>query len=387
MCDNKTMENAETTYGFYLIKVPSKKWEKGYYYAVRYKDENGEWLPTKKSTATDNEVMAKAFAIENKEKIIEEYKEHIKNIHKKQDGKGFYKMLEEYYTADSKYLKDDYANNKRFIPLKRGRELVSIIKYYFIPYFKEEKINTIQGITRSVYSGLKIYLQNAESKKGGKLTTKCINTYLTSFNRILQYHERNELIPKLPYSKGTGIIKITAKERLNAKQPNPLPTNMLMGIFDVSLAGKNKRENTLLYYMLGLMGLTTGMREKELGNIRFTDIKYVEKDNYFYVKAYNHKTEYFNRTEEEDYRKIPLHPFVVKDLEYYVKEKGIGATDYLFGSPKVNPDTKAVEGVIHQSIIKKSIIYLYKIIKIKEIFTEENIENALKKIEQLTDIK
>jgi hypothetical protein len=147
------MENAEKLYGFHLLKIPSDKYKSGYYYAVKYKDfESKKWLPTKTSTNTDNETLAKAYAIENRERIIKEYKEHAEKLHKKNDGKEFYKMLEEYYTADSKYLKDDYANNKRIITKKNRTEYNGVIKTYFIPYFKEKKINSIQEISRIVYS-------------------------------------------------------------------------------------------------------------------------------------------------------------------------------------------------------------------------------------------
>jgi integrase len=383
MCNNGVMENAGKIYGFNLLKIPSDKYKSGFYYAVRYKDENGKWLSTKKSTNTDNESLAVAFAIENKEKIIQEYKAHKKQLQKKNDGKDFYRMLEEYYTPNSKYLKNDYVNNKRFIPVRRSKELINVMKHYFIPFFKENKISSIQGVTNSVYSDLKIYLQDVKSKKGANLTTKCINTYLTSFNRILQYHERNEIISKLPYIKGMGMINLTRDDRINAKQPVPLPTNLLKGIFEIKITNKDDRENTLLYYTLSLFVLTTGIREKEIGNIRFTDIKYAPNGDFFYVSVYNHKTEHYNKTKEDDYRKIPLHPFVVEALEYYIKENNIKTDDYIFGTPRISEDTGKMEGIIHQSKFKRSIIYLYKMIKLKEVLQETGFNSGSKKTKEL----
>jgi hypothetical protein len=121
----------------------------------------------KKSTNTDNETLAIAFAIENRERIIQEYKEHTKK-----DGKDFYRMLEEYYSDNSKYLKDDYANNKRIIDKKQRTLNIGFIKTYLMPYLKEKKVNSIQEVNRSVYSGLKIYLQNVKNKKDKNLSTK-----------------------------------------------------------------------------------------------------------------------------------------------------------------------------------------------------------------------
>jgi hypothetical protein len=145
------MENAGKKYGFNLLKIPSKRYKEGFYYAVRYKDENGKWIPSKKSTDTDNEELAKAFAIENKERIIKEYKEHIGKIHKKNDGKEFYKMLEDYYTLGSEYLEDDKVNNKRDLVKKQRKLYANFIKTYLIPYLKEKKINSVKEITPLVY--------------------------------------------------------------------------------------------------------------------------------------------------------------------------------------------------------------------------------------------
>jgi integrase len=381
------MENAEKLYGFYLLKIPSTNYKSGFYYAVKYKDfESKKWLSTKTSTNTDNETLAKAYAIENRERIIKEYKEHAEKLHKKNDGKEFYRMLEEYYTADSKYLKDDYANNKRIVTKKNRTEYNGVIKTYFIPYFKENKINSIQEITRSVYSGLKLYLQNVKNKKGENLSTKSINNYLIILNRIFQYHERNEIISKLPYSKGTGILKISKEEKANSKKPQILPTDKLKGIFGFKM-GKihKKRENTLLNYTLSLIGLTTGMRDSEIGRIKVSDIIYVKEEDYFYLKAYNHKTEYYNVKETDEYRKIPLHPFVVEALKKYIKEKNIGKNDYIFGTPKLNDDTKQIDGYLDQSKTHKSIMYLYTYLQLKEAIMKIGIETETERFNELVD--
>jgi integrase len=152
-----------------------------------------------------------------------------------------------------------------------------------------------------------------------------------------------------------------------------LPTSNLKGIFEVILRKRNKKENTLLYYTLALMGLTTGMRDSEIGRIKRSDIRYVREQNYFYLKAYNHKTEYYNVEETDEYRKIPLHPFVVEALKLYIKEKNIGSDDYLFGIPKLNEDTKKTDGYLHQSKTHKAIRFLYRQIKLKENLQESGL--------------
>jgi integrase len=359
MCNSGVMENAEEKYGFYLLKIPSEKYKAGFYYAVRYKDENRKWIPTKKSTDTDNETLAKSFAIENRERIIQEYKERKSKRQKKNNGKDFYKMLKEYYQKDSKYLQDDYVNNKRIITKENRVKYNGFINTYLIPYLQEKKINSIQDITTSIYSGFKIYLQ-------GKVSTKTINNYLMAFNRILQYHERNELIVKLPYIRGTGIIKIPNGEK--SKQPGLLPVDKLKDIFvNFFIDDKKKVDDLLFSYMLGIIGLTTGMRDSEIGRIKKSDITYIKSEKSYILRVYNNKTAYYNKEKLEEYRKIPLHPFVVKTLKYFLQTSD---NEYIFGVPKLDDETQKTDGYLHYRKPRKAIVELYKRIKVKEKFEE-----------------
>jgi integrase len=283
--DNDFMENAGKIHGFYLLEIPSKNYKSGFYYAVKYKDpETKKWLGTKTSTYTDDKLKAEAFAITNKEEIIKKIKKHAETLHQKSDGREFFKMLLEYYTDNSVYLKDDYANNKKIIDKKQRDLNNSFIKNYLIPFFKEQNINTIQEITKSVYSNLKIYLQEVKNKKGHTLTEKTINNYLISFIRILQYHLRNDKITRLPFEKGTGILKKKKGKKANSKSPNSLPTDNLSGIFETPIEKKDGRKNTLLYYTLSLVGLTTGMRNSEIGRLKRNDIKRVKDGAKKWVK-------------------------------------------------------------------------------------------------------
>jgi integrase len=162
-----------------------------------------------------------------------------------------------------------------------------------------------------------------------------------AFNRILQYHERNEIIAKLPYSKGTGILRISNEEKaITRNKRYMLPTERINHIFDSYFDSGIKRENTLLYYTLSLIGLTTGARNSEIGRIKRSDINYLKSENVYLLKIYNHKTDYYNTEDLEGYRKIPLHPFVVEAVRIYIRKKNIETDDYIFGIPKLNRDTK-----------------------------------------------
>ena len=70
----------------------TRKSKSGFVYAVRYKDlDNPKFrLISQTSTNTDIEAEAIAFAIQNRDAIIERYKA-------KKGGEAFYRMLREYY--------------------------------------------------------------------------------------------------------------------------------------------------------------------------------------------------------------------------------------------------------------------------------------------------
>ena len=346
VCESGVMENAEKKYGFYLMKVESDRYKSGFYYAVRYKDpETKKWIPTKKSADTDNETEAKSFAIENRDAIIREYKERKENrqTQKKNDGKNFYKMLLEYYQIDSKYLLDDGVNNKKAVVKKQRQLYNGFIKNFLVPYLQENKINSIRDITNSVYSGLKIYLQ------GKELSTKTINNYLTVFVRILQHHERNGVIHKLPYSTGNALIRITKEDKAKSKKPALLPTDKLAGILQNNMffGGNGNKAPDTFSYLLAMIGLTTGMRDSEVGRIKREDIKHIRNENAYYLKVFNHKTDFYNTNGADEYRKIPLHPFIVEMLKGHIKTTGKAKTDYLFGNPKMNEDTNRIDGYLN----------------------------------------
>ena len=389
--NNDFMETAEKNHGFKLSKPKGKK-----HYIVRYKDpESNKWLDNKTDTGTDKYESAVAFAIENKESIIKEYKKKKASRKKQTDQTDFYQMLNEYYTEDSKYLKDDSVNKKRDLSDKLRNQYLGIIKNHFIPYFEDKKINSIQDITNSVYSEIKIYLTE-------KLNSEdTINNVLIPFNRILHYHERNEIISKLPYGKGLGSIRVNKTEPTKNDR-FPLPTEYIKNILTTDLYGDwNDKQNLLFSYMLGIIGLTTGLRNSEIARIQKQDIFRIKDTNIFILKAYNHKTEYYN-TKNDKYRKIPLHPFVVEFLKFYIKEKRkeavIFPTSFLFGKPKMDKNGKIVDGRLNSKVFDRAIKDLYKRVLMKQKYNETgnyedmlnviNIEDTeLEKIMEINHIK
>jgi integrase len=359
-------DDAGKKYGFSLMKVWNTE-KTDFTYAVRYKDlQTGKYILTKTNTQTNDKKQADTFAIKNRDKIIKKFYE--KKELRKNSGKNFYSMLLEYYTANSKYLKDDSANGKRTLNEKQLVRNRNFIKKHLIPYLKENKIGDIEGITRQVYSNLKNYLQTIKTTKGENISVNSSNNHLFSINRILQYAERNELISKLPYVKGIGKIKDNGSDK---KQPALLPTEYITGIFSPNFIGNT--ENSFFLFLLSAIGLCCGLRNSEIGRIKREDILYIKSNDSYFMKVWNHKTEYHNKQKESKYRKMPLHKFLVDALKLYIEITDKKPTDYLFGV--VN---KKGEPILSHRFTANAIFNFYKRVKIKEQIKEMgNFEKAL----------
>jgi integrase len=285
-------------------------------------------------------------------------------------------MLDNYYKEGSKYLLDDSACNKREIVHKSRKGAQTFIETDLIPYLRGRKINHIQEITTPVYSGLKICLQ----EKGIK--DKTINNRLNYYIRILEYHHRNVLLEKLPYTKGTALLRFTGKQE--KEDAEILPVDKLKGIYpgenfidlialinfrhfnkppilsfdELSIMERKAIFNDyILPFTIGILSLNTGMRNSEVGRIKREDFIGDEKET-FLLRIWNKKTDYFNKTSESKYRKIPLHSFTVKAVRNYIwwKEQLYGATqdtDFLFGKAVTDKDTCEMEGHFILSETKK----------------------------------
>jgi len=376
--DSGVMENAEKIHGFRLREIPSDKFSAGFYYAVVYKDpDTGEWLTGKKATYQSDRSKAVAFAIEHKETIIQAYRERKGKKQQVKDGEAFYKMLGEYFQPDSRYLKDDEANNSKRMPSKQMGLYNGFIYKYLIPYLRDREVADIKGITKEVYSGLKIHL--AEKR----LSPKTINNRLTGFIRILKNHLRNELIDKLPYSEGNGYLRAESKPR------NPLParfTAHLEGIIAMPVyyrfltkePPKNgKYPYTAEPYLVAVLGLLCGMRNSEIARLKRSDIKQVAGiEGAYYIKCLNEKTKQHHRADGERYRKLPIHPVILDLLIDYINTNKIGPDDYIFGSPKMKDGE--IDGHMNPRRNAKALRELYSQLKAKEaIETTGNITGLL----------
>jgi len=400
------------------VKRNPDKYSDGYTYKIRYKlDLSGKKIPQGKvtyttKTASVNEAITLGF--NNRIDILKNY-ELSKD--KPKGGNKFYKMLYDYYANDSKYLEDDSVNNKRDIVHKSRVEAQTFIKEDLIPYLKGKKINHISEITTSVYSGFKIYLQ----AKGIK--DKTINNRLNYLLRIFDYHIRNGLLEKAPFTKGTSLIKLSGKqekedaeilpiEKLKGILPNIelIDPVILIRFMNFNLKGfpkLTKKEQEIIFsgyilpFTLCVLGLNTGMRNSEIARIKREDFIGVPEKETFLLRVWNKKTEYFNKTNESKYRKIPLHPYTIETVEIYIRKREelfgiLKDTDFLFGNSIIDKDTKEIDGFIHSRVFDKTVYFILSLIKYKTHFFDffstdkellEKIRNYKLLQEELKEIK
>jgi integrase len=308
-------------YGFNLTRHEKKG---RIYFEVRYKEGN-TWINTRSRINTSDIKAALNTAIKEKDNFIERYYARKTERANNFDKTDLYRMLNNYYTPDSVYLQRDNNDNRPSLSPLKIRNLRNITKKHLIPFLQSKKIRTINSITKTIYSDYKIYLQNKNFSAG------YINTVLSSFNRILLHNERYEHISKLPYSKGMGRV-VKSKEEEERVKGNCLPFNKMRGIarlcYNMSRRYKSvfKSKEILLLFSLGL---TTGLRDKEISNIKIKDIKYAEKGKMYLLYVNNHKIERYTIATEK-YRKIPLHPYIVQQLKEYIAARNKKSDDYLF---------------------------------------------------------
>jgi len=157
--------------------------------------------------------------------------------------------------------------------------------------------------------------------------------YLT---RIFDYHLRNGILEKLPYTKGTALLRITGKQA--KEDAEILPIDKLKGIYPHrrlidpveliqfinpmdaansfnSMSAKERGiilNDYIFPFTLGVLSLNTGLRNSEISRIKREDFIGVKEKETFLLKVWNKKTDYFNRTSESKYRKIPLHPYTIE---------------------------------------------------------------------------
>jgi excisionase family DNA binding protein len=279
-----------------LIKRPSKRY--GYLYYVRYID-GGKLIPSKWNTHTNILTDAKQFAQENRERILSEYRSKHN-----QQGELF-TILGEYYKAGSSYLEKD-KNRNRILCEKTRSVYYHFMTKKLIPYLQAKAIKTFREIDPPVIAKFQDYLLSCGNKP------QTVNRYLSSINIVFNHLLIN------------GKITENAFDRVKALKIGDKSTD-IRGCHDIdNMKGVfNTQWNDALSYLLCLIIYSTGMRNSEIEKIRVEDIVEIEGIHFIDIK----KSKSLNGV-----RLIPLHDFVYKKIQRYIKKSDRKNGDYIFSS-------------------------------------------------------
>jgi integrase len=285
--------------GYNLVKRESKK--HGFLYYVRYFHE-GKLLPSKWNTHTNILPIAEDYAEKNKESIIDTYM----NRHKIRT----HEFLEEFFEAESPCLASEEKRN-RPLSEKLRMDFYGIITKKFVPFLKEEKIQSFDRITKKTLSDFQDWLLAgkqpgaAHVQVGRKLKPQTVNSNLTPVKMVFQYLERKGLIKQNPC---TLLSRIPVHEE-DKRSRGCYEVERLKGVFNHGWENEG-------WYMLCLLVYTTGMRNSEIRGMGMEDIISIEGCRFIDIKESKTKS---------GIRIVPLHERVYEKLAAYAGAKGTGA--------------------------------------------------------------
>jgi integrase len=263
---------------YYLSKVPNRKI--GFVYYVRYL-ENGKLVPSRWSTQTNNEDLAKQFAEKNRERLLGGYHE------RRSAQENFYDLIERYYEMDSKYLRDDLLMGRTLCEHNRVRALYDA-KNDFAPFLKQNGVQSFSGVTTAILVKYQKHLR----AKG--LAPKTVNQRMGTLSAMFKQFVLHELLPANPF-KAIERLKVT-DDTVNARGCHDIEKTL--GVFDENWSDPTD-------FLLCLIIYSTGLRNSELQRATVGDV--FLRDGLRFLDIKRSKTKNGERI-------IPLHPFVCSKL-------------------------------------------------------------------------
>jgi len=281
--------------GYYLVKIDNKKL--GYVYYVRY-IKDGKLIPSRWCTHTNDEKAAENFAVENRNKILDEYYNR-KTI--KKPTIELFAVMKTFYAENSPYLK---------ISIQRGRTLgedtrktyQGFMVHHWIPYLRKNRIKTFDEINTYFLAKFQNYLLSKNIK------AQTINHYISYISQIFA-HLLTEGNVKTNPCKELPPIKITEE-----KETGCYEITKIKGIF-------NKRWKNEKLYLLCLLIYTTNMRNSEIEKIQVKDI--ILMDKYHFINIPKSKS-------KNGIRIVPLHDFAYRKLSRFIRKNNLNENNYIF---------------------------------------------------------
>jgi hypothetical protein len=162
--------------------------------------------------------------------------------------------------------------------------------------------------------------------------------FLREFSQLLLRHGASlEDLIGMVYTKGTTLLKLTGKQE--KEDAEVLPIEKLKGIYphknlidpiklinfmNLIMLSSNEKlslrdrkaifNNYIFPFTIGVLALNTRMRNSEISRIKREDFIGVKEKETFLLRIWNNKTDYFNKTSESKYRKIPLHIYTIETV-------------------------------------------------------------------------
>jgi len=270
---------------YYLIKYPNKKL--GFIWYVKYLD-RGKLIPSKWATGTSDKDAAEAFAIKNREVILDGY--YAKKAKKPAD---MYKLFAGYYEKGSTLLEAD-ANRGRLLCDKRRRGCLNVVKKKFIPFIKKNGVTVIEDINTAMLSRFQDHLLKT-------LIAKSVNDHISAVRMMFKR------LVATGYAKTNPFAGLAAIKKGKSKITGCYEVGKVKGIFNLEW------ENHA-HLILCLLIYSTGMRNSEINRLRLSAL--VDIGGKTFIDISKSKT-------PNGERKVPLHPFVHKKLLEYAGGRDI----------------------------------------------------------------
>jgi integrase len=283
--------------GYNLVKIENKKF--GHVYYVRY-SHGGKMLPTKWHTHTSALEEAERFAVENKERLVEQYvRSHDEKM---------YSILERFYEANSEYLLCEEKRNHK-ISERIRKEYHAVIKNRFMPFLKKKGIKAFSEVTAHVLGDFQ------DSLLAEKIKPQSVNNIFKAVKRVFKYLMRKGMLKENPCE----FVHYIPVCREDQKARRCYEVEKIKGVF-------NRQWKDELSYLLCLLIYATGMRNGEIVRIARGDI--VKAGGCSFVDIKKSKT-------PSGIRLVPLHDYVYKKLINFCAKKD--PTEPIFG--RLSPGT------------------------------------------------
>lgn len=177
----------------------------------------------------------------------------------------------------------------------------------------------ISEIDAATIRGYKDKLQKEKSSNGKPRTPSTINNkYLGTVQGFFSYAERNQYITKNP---AHGIRVEEGKKKRPHELRDPFTKDELKMMFCESHEYRDDQHKKASYFWLPIIALYTGMRLEEICQLYVSDVRKV--DGVWGLNISEDEDKKDKSVKSGESRFVPLHPFLVQELNFLSYVQGI----------------------------------------------------------------